>query len=203
MSLVNDAVNEMEKRLVGSGCDHGIVTLTKCTDRLICPFLDGSCMEALYGGKRVEIATSYPLDAKTRVSFMYGEKLLTPGQRSAACAILNCLSSFMCFPRISGACPEGCGQKCLDELRDETEDMKIYLNGSFPGLEVELRDRLIDDPGTADLIIVSGEGLFSQEGLDICERYKEEKKMLFIAPATSGFANMLGFRHWCPYGRKK
>ncbi len=202
MSLVNDAVEIMEKKLSGSGCDHGAVKLSRCPGGEICPYLEGTCIEALYGGKKVQIATSYPLEVKTRVSFMYGESLDSPVQRTAACAILNCLSSFMCFPRISDACPAGCGEKCLVELREETEGRKIFLNGTLPGLSKGLSDRIVADPGEADLILVSGDGIFSDEGLGICEKYRREKDMIFLAPGTSGLANMVGLRHWCPYGRK-
>jgi len=202
MSIVNDAVDEMERRLAGSGCDHGPVTLAECPGGEICPYVEGKCLEAVYGGKKIRIATSYPIEAKTRVSFMYGERLESPAQRSAACAILNSLSSFMCFPRISDACPEDCGKKCLEELKEETKDLKIYLNGALPGLQEGLGDHIVPDPEDADIILVSGDGIFSDEGIKICDRYRGVKEMLFIAPATSGLANMLGLRHWCPYGRK-
>ena len=202
MSIISDAVDEMEKKLAGSGCDHGVVALSKSSENEICPFLEGICLEASYGGKRVFIATSYPLDVKTKVSFMYGQELNSPVQRTAACAILNSLSSFICFPRISGACPEGCGEKCLEELIDETAGRKVYLNGTMPSLRKRLEDRIVSEPESADIIIVSGDGLFSDEGLEICDRYKDKKEMLFYAPATSALANMLNLRHWCPYGRK-
>ncbi|MBN1431769.1 MAG: hypothetical protein JW931_03255 [Methanomicrobiaceae archaeon] len=202
MSIITDAVDEMDKKLSGSGCDHGTVALVICPDDDICPYVKGTCLEAAYGGKRVRIATSYPIEARTRVSFMYGEDLNSPPQRTAACAILNCISSFMCFPRVSGACPSGCGDKCLEELKDETEGMKVFLNGNLPGLESGLNDRIVPKPEMADIILVSGDGLFSDEGIEICEKYRGEKNMLFLAPATSGLSNMLGLKHWCPYGRK-
>lgn len=202
MSLVNDAVDIMEKRLKGSGCDHGVVTLSRCLGGEICPFLEGKCIETAYGGKKVQIATSYPLEVKTRISFMYGESLDSPVQRTAACAILNCLSSFMCFPRVSDACPAGCEGKCLDELREETEGRKVFLNGNLPGLSKGLSDRIVADPVDADLILVSGDGIFSDEGLEICDKYRGKKNMIFLAPGTSGLANMLGLRHWCPFGLK-
>lgn len=202
MSLVNDAVNEMEKKLAGSGCDHGIATLAKCPDGGTCPYVGGTCLEASYGGKTVRIATSYPIEAKTRVSFMYGERLDSPAQRTAACVILNCLSSFMCFPRVSAACPEGCEEKCLEELKEETKGLKIYLNGTLPGLQKGLEDRMVPDPKDADVILVSGDGIFSDEGVGICDLYKGKKEMIFLAPATSGLANILSLRHWCPFGRK-
>jgi fructose-specific component phosphotransferase system IIB-like protein len=202
MSLVTDAVDEMEKKLAGSGCDHGTVALSKSPERDVCPFIEGTCIEASYGGKRIFIATSYPIEVKTRVSFMYGQELNSPVQRTAACAILNSLSSFMCFPRISGACPEGCGEKCLDELKEKTAERKVYLNGTMPGLQKRLEDRIVPKPEDADIIIVSGDGIFSDEGVEICDRYRDKKEMIFFAPETSGLAGMLNLRHWCPYGRK-
>ena len=202
MSLVTDAVEEMEKKLAGSGCDHGTVVLAKSPEKDICPFIEGTCIEASYGGKRIFIATSYPIEVKTRVSFMYGQELNSPVQRTAACAILNSLSSFMCFTRISGACPEGCGKKCLDELKEETADRQVYLNGTMTGLQKRLEDRIVADPEDADVIIVSGDGMFSDEGLEICDRYRNKKEMIFFAPGTSGLAGILNLHHWCPYGRK-
>jgi hypothetical protein len=64
----------------------------------------------------------------------------------------------------------------------------------IPGIE------RTEDPGSADLILVTGVGLISPEGGRLLASYGEKKPMLFLSPSTAGVANLLGCDHWCPYG---
>ncbi|WOF16600.1 oligoendopeptidase F family protein [Methanoplanus sp. FWC-SCC4] len=202
MSIITDAVKEIEKKMQGSGCDHGDITLE--TDPLIipCPYVSGKGLLAKFGGKVSELTTSYPIEAVTRMSFMYGKTLNSPKQRTAASAIINVISVFMCFTRVSKACDEESYPLCLRELKSEIGDKKVYLNGNMPGLMEMIPLNITKSPDEAEIIIVSGDGIFGDEELLITEKYLEEKRVIFIGPTTLGVCAMNGYEHWCPYGRK-
>jgi hypothetical protein len=149
-----------------------------------------------------EIVTSYPLEAVTKISFMYGSPLNSPVQRSAACAIINALSYFMCFTRIARACEKSSHENCLNELKEEISGKKVYLNGNLPGLYDRIKDNVVDLVDSADIIIVSGDGFFDEDKLAITEENRGRKRLIFAGPTTAGICIMENLEHWCPYGRK-
>ena len=51
----------------------------------------------------------------------------------------------------------------------------------------------------ADLILITGEGLVSDEGIMLTSQPRE--KLLYIGPSTVGTANILHCEHFCPFGR--
>ncbi|MBP2133861.1 hypothetical protein J2128_001815 [Methanomicrobium sp. W14] len=202
MSILSEAVDELEKKLSGSGCDHGTVSIKKAPGKRICPYVDGECLVTEYGGKSCEIVTSYPLEVNTKVSFMYGRPLKSPVQRTAACAIINTLSNFLCFTRIAKACDEGSCGDCLKELVEQLKGKKVYLNGNLPGLWSSIPGQTVDSPEDADIIIVSGDGLFDNDLLEVTEKYLGKKRVIFTGPSTAGVCVMKNYEHWCPYGKK-
>ena len=115
MSIVSDAVKILENRISGSGCEDGIVRITPASSAG-CPYEDGITIVTEYGGRVAELSTSFPLETTSKVSFMFDSPLKSPVQRTAACAILNVISSFMCFTRKGRACGEESRKACLDEL---------------------------------------------------------------------------------------
>ncbi len=222
MSIVSDAVKILENRIFGSGCEDGIVRIYPAASAG-CPYEDGITIVTEYGGKVSELSTSFPFDTTSKVSFMFDSPLKSPVQRTAACAILNVISNFMCFTRKGCACGEESHKACLDELITEIAGKKVYLNGCLTNLEnmlyeagtlyPEKRVNLVGKPEDADLIIISGDGLFDREKLTVSERYFSDtnasdadnacsKELLFIGPAVTGFCVMHGVKHHCPYGRR-
>jgi len=202
MSVVSDAVNKLEIKLFGSGCDDGVVSFAKSPGAKICPYVRGECITASYGGKNCEIVTSYPLEIKTKISFMYGKSLDSPVKRTAACAILNVLCNFMCFTRVGRACDESSHDDCFKKLKEEINDKKVYLNGTLPGLSEKIADNIVDSPDEAEIIFISGDGLFDEEKLLVTEEYLDKKRLIFTGPATAGVCLMENLEHFCPYGRK-
>jgi hypothetical protein len=122
----------------------------------------------------------------------------------------------MCFTRKGRACGEESHKACLDELIAEIAGKKVYPNGCLTNLEgmlheagalyPEKRVTLVGKPEDADVILVSGDGLFDKEKLAVTERYFEggdgSKELIFIGPAVTGFCVMHGRKHHCPYGRR-
>ncbi|MDD3407092.1 MAG: hypothetical protein PHP13_03305 [Methanomicrobium sp.] len=202
MSIITDAVDKFEEIISGSGCDHGIVSFKEAPDLKICPYVQGRCIKVEYGGKTCEIVTSYPLEVSTKVSFMYKQPLGTAVQRTAACGIINALANFMCFIRLARSCDESSHKDCLCQLKSEIADKKVYLNGTLPGLNEKISDNIVKSPEMADIIIVSGDGLFDDEMLSITEGCRGKKRLIFIGPTTAGFSNISGLEHFCPYGRR-
>ncbi|MDD3976785.1 hypothetical protein L1994_08280 [Methanomicrobium antiquum] len=203
MNIISKAVKELETKIYGSGCDDGVVTFSKVQKPEKCQYLNGECIKASYGGKHVEIATSYPLELKTKVSFMYGQPLDSPVQRTAACAILNVLSYFMCFSRTARACGKDSHDACLKELKEIIGDKKVFLNGFTPEISNIVSENIAACPEDADIILVSGEGLFDDEKLNITEEFLTKKRVIFTGPETSGICTIENHEYFCPYARKK
>lgn len=222
MSIVSDAVKILENRIFGSGCEDGLVRISPSASAG-CPYEDGITVVTEYGGRVSELSTSFPLDATSKVSFMFDSPLKSPVQRTAACAILNVISNFMCFTRQGRACGEESHKACLDELIAQIAGKKVYPNGCLTNLEgmlleagslyPEKRVTLVGKPEDADVILVSGDGLFDKEKLAVTERYFgndgncgngdcASKELIFIGPAVTGFCVMHGRKHHCPYGRR-
>jgi len=202
LSILTDAVKKLEDKIAGSGCDHGTVSFKKTSGSKICPYVKGECIAVAYGGKNCEMVTSHPLEVATKISFMYGKPLNTSVQRTAACAIINVLSNFMCFTRIAGACDESSHEDCLNELKIEIGGSKVYLNGNLAGLSEKIKESVVENPDDADIIIVSGDGLFEDDKLAVTEKYRDSKRLIFTGPATVGVCIMENLEHWCPYGKK-
>lgn len=201
MTLLEEAVEKLERTVCGSGCDDGAVNIRRLPDGLKCPYLHGVVIGAEYGGRQTTITTDYPLQARTRVSFMFGREFKTPEQRTAAAAIVNAVMGFFCMARALNACTHSDHAPCLAGLLKELAGRTVYLNGSMPGLERQLGRVTVTGPNEADLILVSGDGLATDEGLSVIDDWLGEKKVLLIGPETAGIAAVMNLEHWCPFGR--
>ncbi len=201
MSMIEESVILLEERVQGSGCEDGVVNLRVDPDCVKCPYEHGICMVATYGGKSAEFVTSDPTRATTKLSFMFGATFENPRIRAAACAIINALTGFLCINRISHACIPGCHQTCLDELKGKINGRKVCLIGSSSRLEMELKALLVDRIEDAELILVNGDGLESDEGARLLDSEYPGKELLFTGPSTSGVAILEKIPHWCPHGR--
>ncbi|KUG21390.1 MAG: hypothetical protein KO206_07945 [Methanomicrobiaceae archaeon] len=202
MSLIHDAISKLESMLQGSGCEDTPVTLTVNHDAYVCQYPKGVCMEGCFGGKAGQFVTKFPTRATTRPSFMYAAPLGSEQQRAAACAIVNAVSAFLCIARRTYACiPKDHYAPCLAGLREELAGLRICAIGSAPGIRQHMADQLVDDPASADLLLVVGDGLISDEGLAAIHAHLGKKRVIFVGPSTAGVSGLLNLEHWCPYGR--
>ena len=139
MSSIEESVNLLEDRVQGSGCEDGAVNLRVDPDGMKCQYEHGVCMVATFGGRTAEFVTDDPTRATTKISFMFGAKFENPRIRSAACAIINVLTGFLCINRVLHACSPGCHQACMDELKEKIGGRKVRLLGFSQRLEMELQ----------------------------------------------------------------
>jgi len=201
MSIIEESVHFLEERVQGSGCEDGTVQLKVDPDCTKCPYEHGVCMVATFGGKSSEFVTSEPTRATTKISFMFGATFDNPRLRAAACVIINAVTGFLCLNRVLHACIPGCHRACLDELKRKINGRKVRLIGSSTRLEMELTAFLVDRIEDAELIVVNGDGLVSDEGAMLSDLEYPGKELLFTGPSTSGVAMLEKIPHWCPYGR--
>jgi len=201
MNFLIDAVKRLEETIGGSGCEGNDVILRRVSGEETCPYPDGIPIRAEFGGKTADFLTDYPIEARTRVSFMFGRPLNSPEQRTAAVGIINAVTKFLCLSRKGHACNSESHAPCLEALKSEINGRRVFCNGHMPALESALSSLIVSDPAEAEVILVTGGGLFTDEGLGVIAEYRESKELLFIGPATSGVAALSGCEHWCPYGR--
>jgi hypothetical protein len=200
MNPVVDAIRKLEEQLRESGCEDGIVrieTLPGCT---LCQYEKGACMNASFGGRSAEFVTFDPVRATTRISFMSGATLEKTAQRIAACVIINAITGFLCLSRKLHACAPEYHGRCAAELRERCTGRQIFCIGEIYHREVLAGLSFVQEPDTADLFLVTGEGLVSPDGTGLVSRYRGKKPMLFVAPSTAGICSVLDLDHWCPYG---
>ncbi|NYT04816.1 MAG: hypothetical protein GKC04_00370 [Methanomicrobiales archaeon] len=201
MSLITDAVAEFQAQLCGSGCEDNNVTLKRAPEGPACQYPRGAIIAAQFGGKTAHITTNFPVEATTRISFLFGSALETPLQRAAALALINVSLGFLCLERRINACPSDAYPACLSGLAGHLEGRRIALLGSMPAIERSMPERIVDDPAMADVILVTGDALCSDNGLAVCDAYRDSGRLLFLGPETSGICSLLSLAHWCPYGR--
>ena len=200
MDLIRSAIKRLQTRIEGSGSEEGVVRIDIDPDRVVCQYEMGACLKAAYGGRSSEFVTIDPLTATTRIGFMFGAKLEQSRQRAAACAILNVVAGFFCISRVLKSCPPEFHRECLGALRCEIGDAPVYPVGMMAAAK-EKFSHLVTDPHAAEIILVVGDGLIHAEIGDLIEKYREEKRILFLSPSTGGVSALLGCEHWCPFGR--
>ncbi|MEI6292133.1 MAG: hypothetical protein WCP36_00515 [Methanomicrobiales archaeon] len=201
MSIIEETVQILEEHIQGSGCEDGVVTLSVDHDRTKCPYEHGVCMVATFGGKSAEFVTSEPTRATTKISFMFGAKFESFRLRAAACVIINAISGFLCLNRVLHACSPECHNTCLNELKGKINGRKVSLIGCSSRLEKELEAFLVDRIEDAEVIIINGDGLESDEGARLLNAGYPGRELLFTGPSTSGVAILGKIPHWCPYGK--
>ena len=131
MIIIEKATQELEKRIKGSGCEEGIVSLSVDPETKTCQYDNGACMIASYGGRSAEFVTFDPTRANTRISFMFGAELETPGVRAAACAIINAFTGFLCMNRVLHSCSPECHGPCLTQLEERVKGKRVAICGDF------------------------------------------------------------------------
>ncbi|HNI42821.1 MAG TPA: hypothetical protein PK272_09130, partial [Methanoregulaceae archaeon] len=98
------------------------------------------------------------------------------------------------------SCPPEFHRECLGALRCEIGDAPVYPVGMMAAAK-EKFSHLVTDPHAAEIILVVGDGLIHPEIGDLIEKYREEKRILFLSPSTVGVSALLGCEHWCPFGK--
>jgi len=201
VNLFVRATEVLRDRIARSGAEDGGVTIARSPDALTCPYERGVPLEAEYGGRIVQFVTGAPLEARVRVSMLFGAPLAREGERSAAGAVLNAVTGFFGFARHLAGCRIEDRPPCLRELEARTAGRRVFLIGASPLLDSRLGDRLVADPEKADLLLVLGHGLVTDAGLAAVEGAGEGRETLLLGPSTGGVAMLLECAHWCPYGR--
>ena len=200
MGLIEDAVAELEATIEGSGCDDGTVTLRRNHDEVICQYERGVCLEAFYGGRSGEFVTHDPVEAITKISFLFGASLASPAAKSAACSVINAVAAFLCLSRNVRACPPSAHPPCLARLRERIGGRQVFLVGDCPVLARELRHQITGNPATADVIIINNEGVLQEDTQNILNNVRGTAEILAIGPSLSGVADLNRLERFCPYG---
>jgi hypothetical protein len=202
MDILIDAVKKLEERVHNTGCEDGNIVLSVNPDAVPCQFEKGALMEASFGGRKAQFVTSDPIRATTRIGFMFGAPLEKPAQRSAAGAIINVITGFLCISRVLKSCEKACHADCLSRLSDEIKGRRVYVYGDSAKFAHEFGHTIVSSPDLADILIITGEGLVSQKETGKIGEYRRTKKILLIGPSTAGVTALFGCAHWCPHGRR-
>jgi len=202
MTVWEEARDVFQQSVCDTGCEHGTVLLQRCTDAPTCQYQRGACIEAVYGGKNAQLVSNFPISAATRVSFLFGAEFDSPEKRTAAAAIMNVVMNFLCLARIARSCIPASFGPCRSYLEDELRGMRVFCSGfrheSVDALDLEMAE----DPEHADVILISGNGVFSGQGIDILERSRTTCRIIMVGPETAAAASLLEMEHWCPFGRQ-
>jgi hypothetical protein len=201
MDIIRESVTKIKDILEHGGCGEGDVLLDVNPEARNCQFEHGACMTASFGGRIADFVTYDPIRARTKISFMYGAPLDTPPTRGAAAAIVNVVMGFFCLVRVLHACPESTHMPCLVELKREIGGRRLFCIGNMPEIELEFTGLLVDDPESADIILINGDGITLSGTGDLVERYIGTDRILCIGSSVTGVARLQEVRHWCPYGR--
>jgi hypothetical protein len=201
MSLITEAVAKLDETTHGSGCGDCNVEFRRDPDAEICNYARGSNLEVRFGGRTAQVVSRYPVQTTTRPSFMAGKPLASPEQRTAALGIINAVMGFLCLIRETRACTAASHDPCLAGLVERIGSSPVYCNGPMPAIERAFAASLVDDPQKAEFILTTEDGLIDDEGLAVIERYRSEKQLILLGPATAGIAALMDLEHNCPYGR--
>jgi hypothetical protein len=201
MDIIRESVTKVKDILEHGGCVEGDVLLDVNPEARNCQFEHGACMTASFGGRIADFVTYDPIRARTKISFMYGAPLDTPPTRGAAAAIVNVVMGFFCLVRVLHACPESAHVPCLAELKREIGGRRLFCVGNMPEIEREFAGLLVDNPESADIILINGDGITLPRTGDLVEQYTGSGRILCIGSSVTGVARLHEVRHWCPHGR--
>jgi hypothetical protein len=201
MSVIHEAVKKLRVLLEGSGLEGGVVTLKRNADALRCQYERGVCVEAHFGGGHGQVTTNFPLQAATRISFMYDAPLQSPQERVAALAIINAASGFFVLSRKLHACRPEDYLPCLSELHRMLGTSPVACIGDATVIAREFGDQLTNSPDQAEVILVVADGAIAPSTFDLIDEWRGKKRMIFLGPSFPGLCALMNLEHWCPYGR--
>ncbi|MDD1718395.1 MAG: hypothetical protein LUO88_04890, partial [Methanoregulaceae archaeon] len=153
------------------------------------------------GGRTAEFVTDEPTTAVTKIGFLFGASFGTPRIRAAASAIAGVLTGFLLLNRVIKSCLPENHVPCLAELSVSVRGKLLFCVGDTRRIPEEFGRLVVKEPGSADIILVTGAGMCTSEGLATIERYRGEKRIIFLGPSPSGICVLEKIEHWCPYGR--
>lgn len=201
MHLIQEAVERLLMLLEGTGCEDGEVRLHRVPDAPRCQFEWGVTIEARYGGRSGEAVSEHPIQALTRISFMKGAPLSNARQRTAALAITNAATSFLCISRRVHACPPECHAPCLASLSKELAGRRLFALGEIMIVKDFFGEQMAKSVEDAGIVLSSAEYLVSSESTDALAELAGSKRVMFLGPSCGGLCALLGMEQWCPYGR--
>jgi hypothetical protein len=199
--IITDSVSKIEEVVRNSGCEDGGVLLETAPGCIHCQYDHGACMVSSFGGKTAEFVMHDPVNARTKISFMFGVPLPTPPMRGAACAIINIVCGFLSMTRIHRSCPAGSHGDCAEALKQELEGKTVWCPGDIPAIGRIHGDRLLaGTPDGADIILTNSDGLISDSFSAAIRDYRTTKRILCLGPSTAGVSRLQGLEHFCPFG---
>lgn len=201
MNLFARAAEVLRTRIEGTGAEDGAIEIARNHDALVCPYERGVPLEAAYGGRIAQFVTGAPVEARVKVSMLFGAPLAGEQERSAAGALINAVAGFFGFARNLRGCAIEDRPPCLRQLVAKAADRTVRLVGQSPLLEHAFSGRLADRADNAGVVIVLGHGLVTDAGLGEVEHAAPCTEILMVGPSTGGTAALLDLPHWCPYGR--
>jgi hypothetical protein len=199
MHIINKAVTLIESMIDDCGISENPVVLEQEHEVTRCAFETGALIRVTFGGRSAGIATHDPIRATTKPSFMFGAALNKPAFRSAAAGIINVITGFLCTSRKLHACNPDFHLTCNRELATHIAGKKIWCCGQMQPIRDQCSAHIVEKAGDADLILVTADGMVSNEGDAIPEELGDG--VLFIGPSTAGVATVTHGCHFCPYGR--
>ncbi len=203
MHILKEAVQKAELLVDGCGYEVNAVTLCTDTNTCLCMHEAGMTVRASFGGRSADFVTDTPTEARTKLSYLFDAPLTKRLQQSAAAAVLNVLSGFLCMSRRLHACSPEKHAACISELQERIQGKTVYCAGTLSAIREAFPSQITTDISTANLILVSGDGILGEEGQklgDIRDTIPNER-ILFIGPSAAGVSSMLHHEHFCPYGR--
>ncbi len=201
MNLFARAAGILSARIEGTGAEEGGIEIVRNHDALVCPYERGVPLEACYGGRTVQFVTGAPIEARVRISMLFGAPLAGERERSAAGAVINAVCGFFGFARNLQGCEIRDRPPCLRQLVARTDGRTVRVLGQSPVLEHAFAGRLAASAGDAGVVLALGPGLVTDAGLGEVEGAGPGTEVLMVGPSTGGTAALLDLPHWCPYGR--
>jgi hypothetical protein len=77
---------------------------------------------------------------------------------------------------------------------------RFFCIGDISSLTTVIKDYRVNDPDTADIILINGEGIIAEGTGKIIKNYTGTKRIICIGPSTAGVARLNEIEHWCPFG---
>jgi hypothetical protein len=201
MDIIRESVVKIREILEHSGCEDDIL-LDVSPKAVNCQFERGACMRALFGGRTADFVTFDPIRARTKISFMYDAPLDTLSTRGAASAIANVVTGFFCLSRVLHACEKSSHAPCLAELKKKVGGKNVFCIGEIAGIG-QFAGMVVQDPETADVILIGSDGLVAEGTGDLIERYRKRKQIICIGSSVAGISRLHLLEHWCPYGMSR
>ena len=119
MNLFVQAADALRGRVEGTGAEDGTIVIARNHEAVVCPYERGVPLEAGYGGRVAQFVTGAPVEARVKVSMLFGAPLAGESERSAAGVVINAVVGFFGFARNLRGCDIRDRPQCLRQPRRE------------------------------------------------------------------------------------